>query len=61
MSAPVPNYEQRVFTVVEAAAELKISKSYLYELAKAGKIELTKLGKRTLIKGSDLVAFIKKL
>jgi len=50
-----------IFSVAEAAVHLRISKSYLYELAEAKKIKITKQGKRSLVKGAELRRYINSL
>ena len=50
-----------VFSVAEAAAHLRISKSYLYELVEAKKIKLAKIGKRSMVKGTELRRYIHSL
>jgi excisionase family DNA binding protein len=49
------------FTTTEAAAHLRVSRSYLYELIAAKKIRRVKLGKRTLIQGRELKRFMNSL
>jgi excisionase family DNA binding protein len=50
-----------IFSVAEAAAHLRISKSYLYELAEAKKIKITKQGKRSMVKGGEVRRYISSL
>lgn len=45
-------------TVPEAAATFRVSRSSLYSLAKAGKIRLRKLGGRTLVDTSEILAML---
>ena len=50
------------FTVAEAAAHLRISKSFLYELIGQGKIRSVKIGdKKTIIQGVEIRRFMKSL
>jgi excisionase family DNA binding protein len=42
------------FSIIEAAEYLRVSRSKLYLLIAAGDLKSTKLGKRTLIRGSEL-------
>ena len=49
------------FTTTEAAAHLRVSRSYLYELIAAKKLKAVKLGKRTLVQGTELRRFMKSL
>jgi len=53
--------EDHVFSVDDAATHLRISKSYLYELVAAKKLTLTKIGKRSIVKGAELARFVKSL
>ena len=50
-----------IFSVAEAAAHLRVSKSYLYELAEAHKIKIVKQGKRSMVKGTELRRYIRSL
>lgn len=49
------------FTIPETATHLRVSRSYVYELIGAKKIRPIKLGKRTLVQGSELRRFMKSL
>jgi len=42
------------YSVTQAAEQLSVSRSTLYELAKADKVRLSKIGARTVIFESDL-------
>jgi len=46
------------FTIAEAAAHLRVSRSYLYELIGEKRIKPVKLGKRTLVQGAELRRFM---
>lgn len=46
------------FTVPEAARLLSISRTTAYDLAKAGKLRLCKIGTRTVITGNELRRFV---
>lgn len=48
----------KLLTLPEACEILRIKKSSLYRLINAGKIRLTKVGRRSLIAHDDLVAFL---
>lgn len=48
----------KLLTLPEACEILRIRKSALYRLINAGKIRLTKVGRRSLIAHDDLVAFL---
>jgi excisionase family DNA binding protein len=50
-----------IFSVAEAAAHLRVSRSYVYELIGERKIRPVKLGKRTLIQGGELRRFMNSL
>jgi excisionase family DNA binding protein len=49
------------FSTAEAAAHLRVSRSYLYELISAKKIHPVKIGKRTLIQGRELRRYMDAL
>lgn len=49
------------FTITEAADHLRVSRSYLYELIGEKKIKPVKLGKRTLVQGTELRRFMRTL
>jgi excisionase family DNA binding protein len=61
--AKQPSFDitDHIFSVTEAAAHLRISKSYLYELADAKKIKITKQGKRSMVKGGEVRRYIQSL
>jgi len=46
------------YTVGDAANTLSLSRSRIYELVAAGEIAVCKIGKRTVIPGSELIAFL---
>ena len=46
---------------LEAAKALGISRSSIFELMKSGALPAFKLGRRTLLKASDLSAFLAQL
>lgn len=48
-------------TIPEAAASLGLSRSYLYQEAKAGRLKVRKAGKRSLVALADLQAFVDAL
>ena len=50
-----------IFSVAEAAAHLRVSKSYLYELVDAHKIKIIKQGKRSMVKGTELRRYMNSL
>jgi hypothetical protein len=47
------NFVPHVFTVVEAAARLKLSRALLYKFIRADDLHIIKLGTRTLILGAE--------
>ena len=49
------------FTTIEAAAHLRVSRSYLYELIADKKIRPIKIGKRTIIQGTEIRRFMRSL
>ena len=53
------DFLHQVFTVVEAAAYLKISSALLYKFIHAGGLHTIKLGARTIILGAELDRFIR--
>ena len=46
------------YSIPEACRSLSISRSKLYELVKAGRLPLVKIGTRTVIRHEALVAFL---
>lgn len=52
------NKEKLVYSMQEAAEGLGISKSYMYELARSGKVPVLKLGKRLVIPKEKFVRWI---
>lgn len=50
-----------MYSVIDAAKILGISRSTLYELISAGEIEIVKLGRRTLITRPTLESFVRSL
>jgi excisionase family DNA binding protein len=53
--------EDCIFGVDQASAHLGISRSYFYELIADKKITACKIGKRTKIKGVELLRFMNSL
>lgn len=56
-----PFVEKLAYKVSEAAHALAISRSRLYELIGAGEIKILKDGGRTLIRRTELEAFLERL
>ena len=52
------DFRLRMFSIVEAAEHLRISRSLLYQLISAGKIKPVKIGHRTLIRGAEIERFM---
>lgn len=52
----VKNWE--ILTTEEASDFLRCSRSFLYKLASEGKLKLRKLGRKTLVKKSDLLKLL---
>jgi len=50
-----------LLTIPEAAAELRICRSYFYKLMSRGEIRTLKLGHRTLVQYKDILRFIDEL
>ncbi|TXI62498.1 helix-turn-helix domain-containing protein [Mycolicibacterium mageritense] len=50
-----------LLTTSEAAAELRICRSYFYKLMASDQIRTLKLGSRTLVRYSEVVRFINEL
>lgn len=53
--------ERLAYRVKEAAESLAISRSRFYELVAAGEIRVLKDGSRTLVRKSELVAYLDRL
>jgi excisionase family DNA binding protein len=53
--------ERLAYRVKEAAESLAISRSRFYELVAAGEIRVLKDGSRTLVRRSELVAYLDRL
>ena len=49
------------FSIVQAAAHLCVSRSYVFELIAEKKIRPVRLGRRTLIQGDELRRFMRSL
>jgi hypothetical protein len=47
-----------VYTILEAARESTMSRAYLYDEIKAGRLRILKFGARTAILGEDLRAWL---
>ena len=45
------DFEDQVFPIPETAQHLHVSRAMAYKLAKAGKLEITKLRNRSLVTG----------
>lgn len=48
------------YTIPDACAQIGVGRSKLYELIGAGEIRTFKVGTRTLVPASELVAFIER-
>ena len=53
------DFEHRQFSVDEAAAHLRISRSLLYKFISYNAIRPVKLGGRTIISGAEISRFLK--
>jgi len=52
---------QLVYTVVEAAQALRLSRSKTYELLRNGRLRSVRIGGRRLVRRADLERFVKEL
>jgi excisionase family DNA binding protein len=59
-STTTPPVSRLAYSIPNAAAELSISRARLYELLKAGEIAFCKIGKRSVIPASELLAFLER-
>lgn len=48
------DFENRFFSVEEAAELLRISRAFIFKLIRAGKIKPVRLGRRTIIAGREI-------
>lgn len=48
----------RCFTILEAAAHLRVSRAFLYKLIRRGDLRILKMGTRSIIRGSELTRFL---
>jgi len=46
------------FTILEAAAHLRVSRAFLYKLIRSGDLRIIKMGTRSIIRGSELTRFL---
>jgi excisionase family DNA binding protein len=53
--------EQQLYTVDDACRRLGIRRSKFYQLAKAGKLEIRKIGSRSVVPASSIARFIESL
>jgi excisionase family DNA binding protein len=54
----MPLLDQPLYTIPEAARALKVGRSTIYRAAKSGRLKLSKVGHRTVIRRPDLEAMI---
>jgi excisionase family DNA binding protein len=52
---------KRFYSVREACAELNIGRSTIYKLAREGRIEIKKIGAKSVVPESSLAAFAESL
>jgi excisionase family DNA binding protein len=57
-SATMSATEDRIFTVREAAAYLRISRGQIYYLMKRGELSPFHIGTRTLFTGAEIARFV---
>jgi excisionase family DNA binding protein len=50
-----------LYPVSEAAEQLGIQRTSLYELLKGGQLERVKIGRRTLVTAESLIAYVDRL
>ena len=55
-----PGFEAVVYTAMETAALLKISRSTMYRLVREGEIKCVKIGRKILIPAEFIKLFLKK-
>ena len=51
---------RRAYSVAEAAAMYSVSKSFLWQSIRAGRLPVRRVGRRVLILDADLVMFFEK-
>lgn len=49
------NFDERNFSVSEAAEHLRISESYVWKLIRKGDLKATRIGRRTIISGAAIL------
>jgi len=52
------DFQNRVFSINEAADHLRVSRSFVYKLIKDETLRPVKLGTRTILRGSELSRFL---
>ena len=50
--------QESIFTIPEAAAHLKLSRTVIYKLIAQGKLKPSKIGARTIIAGYEIKRFV---
>jgi excisionase family DNA binding protein len=58
---PATTADRRLLTVVEAATELRVSRSTVYTLIRGGKLRTVKMGRATRIATEDLEACVQQM
>jgi excisionase family DNA binding protein len=53
--------DDKIFTIQEASNFLRLGRSRLYELLAEGQIRAVRIGRRTVIRSSDLQRFLQAL
>jgi excisionase family DNA binding protein len=53
------DFQHRVFSINEAAAHLRISRSFLYALIGEERLRPIKFGNRTVLTGGEIARFIR--
>lgn len=60
-SAPLPPLEKLAYSVDEARARVGISRNSIYKEISAGRLKVTKIGRRSIILADDLRAWLAAL
>jgi excisionase family DNA binding protein len=52
------DFQNRLFSINEAADHLRVSRSFVYKLIKDKALRPVKLGARTIVRGGELLRFL---
>jgi excisionase family DNA binding protein len=61
MTPTTPPPADAILTIAEAGERLRLGRSRLYEELAAGRIEAVRLGRRTMIRASEVERYIREL